>query len=470
MELALDAVLVRSSDTNFQFGTLEAVRGPADEQLKSVSASLQQYATLGYQASHFAQAVDICRKMLQPQPPSVPVTQLTEPDSAANKEEDLMSPPLLQPTIFLGATANLFGTGCREAIRFLCAECVPLPDGVLPAAKAEEMSRPRFGNTDGPTALFSARVSKALIHALVVSGGAMEHDIRRACEPYHIATHGGTDAALSQQQQQAPAVAGAVGARFGNINYGGGATGPDSSLFSSVMRRLVSRLIEEQKHCKAASAAKPIPAAYDDVCVWGFGPSIVWYLAGLWLPALFTEALLEKNVGDASEVVAEAERRAESTVLYWAAKNGVPIFSPSFVDGDVMNFVLATEKSTSAVLKLDLVPDIYRLNALAMRSQRSGMIILGGGVVKHHVCNANLMRNGADFTVFINNGQEFDGSDAGARPDEAISWGKIRLDGEYAKVYAEVSLVFPLLVAQAFLPWVRAARGLPQPEQGGEHV
>ena len=56
-----------------------------------------------------------------------------------------------------------------------------------------------------------------------------------------------------------------------------------------------------------------------------------------------------------------------------------------------------------------------------------GMIILGGGVVKHHICNANLMRNGADFSVFINTGQEFDGSDSGARPDEAISWGKIKV-------------------------------------------
>ncbi|RYG68691.1 hypothetical protein EON64_04630 [archaeon] len=32
-------------------------------------------------------------------------------------------------------------------------------------------------------------------------------------------------------------------------------------------------------------------------------------------------------------------------------------------------------------------------------------IILGGGLIKHHTCNANLMRNGADFSVFINTGQ-----------------------------------------------------------------
>ena len=45
-----------------------------------------------------------------------------------------------------------------------------------------------------------------------------------------------------------------------------------------------------------------------------------------------------------------------------------------------------------------------------------------------------MQRNGADFSVFINTAQEFDGSDSGARPDEAISWGKIRMDAKPVKV------------------------------------
>lgn len=35
-----------------------------------------------------------------------------------------------------------------------------------------------------------------------------------------------------------------------------------------------------------------------------------------------------------------------------------------------------------------------------------------------------------------NTGQEFDGSDSGARPDEAVSWGKIRAGSESVKVGA----------------------------------
>ena len=60
------------------------------------------------------------------------------------------------------------------------------------------------------------------------------------------------------------------------------------------------------------------------------------------------------------------------------------------------------------------------------------------------------MRNGADFAVYVNTAHEFDGSDSGARPDEAVSWGKIRTDARPVKLSADATLVFPLLVAQTF--------------------
>lgn len=72
------------------------------------------------------------------------------------------------------------------------------------------------------------------------------------------------------------------------------------------------------------------------------------------------------------------------------------------------------------------------------------------GVAKHHVCNANLMRNGADFAVYVNTAQEFDGSDSGARPDEAVSWGKIRVDAAPVKVYCDATIAFPLIISQTF--------------------
>ncbi|KAK6195347.1 hypothetical protein SNE40_000798 [Patella caerulea] len=139
----------------------------------------------------------------------------------------------------------------------------------------------------------------------------------------------------------------------------------------------------------------------------------------------------------------------EDSVYYWAYKNNIPVFSPAITDGSIGDMIYFHSYKNPGLV-IDLVEDIRRMNNQAVYAVNTGMIILGGGVVKHHTCNANLMRNGADFSVFVNTASEFDGSDSGARPDEAISWGKIRKEANPVKVYGEATLIFPLLVAQTF--------------------
>ncbi|RYP27056.1 hypothetical protein DL767_007830 [Monosporascus sp. MG133] len=124
----------------------------------------------------------------------------------------------------------------------------------------------------------------------------------------------------------------------------------------------------------------------------------------------------------------------ERSVYYWAYKNGIPVFCPALTDGSLGDMLyFHTFKASPKQLKVDIVEDIRRINTIAVRARRAGMIILGGGVVKHHIANACLMRNGAESAVYINTAQEFDGSDAGARPDEAISWGKIKPGADHVK-------------------------------------
>jgi deoxyhypusine synthase len=38
-----------------------------------------------------------------------------------------------------------------------------------------------------------------------------------------------------------------------------------------------------------------------------------------------------------------------------------------------------------------LTTDLRRLNTMAVKAANTGMLIIGGGVIKHHICNANLM-------------------------------------------------------------------------------
>lgn len=91
----------------------------------------------------------------------------------------------------------------------------------------------------------------------------------------------------------------------------------------------------------------------------------------------------------------------KESIYYWCAKNDIPVYCPAFTDGalgDVVYFQTWREEG----FIIDLVQDIKLLNDSALRSKKSGQIILGGGVIKHHINNANLMRNGANFSVYIN--------------------------------------------------------------------
>ncbi|KAG0471471.1 hypothetical protein HPP92_016017 [Vanilla planifolia] len=141
----------------------------------------------------------------------------------------------------------------------------------------------------------------------------------------------------------------------------------------------------------------------------------------------------------------------ESSYLYWAYKNAIPVFCPGLTDGSLGDMLYCHAIRTSG-LKIDIVQDIRAMNGEAIYAgfRRTGMIILGGGLPKHHICNANMMRNGSDYAVFINTAQEFDGSDSGAQPDEAVSWGKIRGSAKAVKVHCDATIAFPLLVAATF--------------------
>jgi len=139
----------------------------------------------------------------------------------------------------------------------------------------------------------------------------------------------------------------------------------------------------------------------------------------------------------------------KQSIYYWAAKNNIPVLSPALTDGSLGDMLFFHSFKHPGLI-VDILEDLRVINRLAMKSVNTGMIIFGGGLIKHHICNANLMRNGADFSVFLNTSSEFDGSDSGARPDEAISWGKIKKEATPVKIYGESSLLVPLLVAETF--------------------
>ncbi|MEM0465509.1 MAG: deoxyhypusine synthase [Candidatus Pacearchaeota archaeon] len=169
------------------------------------------------------------------------------------------------------------------------------------------------------------------------------------------------------------------------------------------------------------------------------------------LEKMYNEQILTRRIFSVSEFIKILGREIndEKSIYYWCFKNDIKVYCPCITDGsigDMIHFFMYKYPE----FKLDIARDIHELNEFTITQKKTGEIILGGGVVKHHINNANMMRNGADYAVYINSNSEWDGSDSGARPDEAVSWGKIKSKGESIKVFGDATILFPLIVSKTF--------------------
>jgi deoxyhypusine synthase len=166
---------------------------------------------------------------------------------------------------------------------------------------------------------------------------------------------------------------------------------------------------------------------------------------------MYKEQKKNGKIFSASELVWKLGERIsnEDSICYWAWKNKIPLHCPAITDGALGDQIYFF-KSKNSDFKVDVSDDIVEINNSTMSQKKTGVIILGAGVVKHHLLNANMFRNGADYAVFVNNAGEFDGSDAGALPEEAVSWGKLLPDSKRVKVFGDTTIILPILVGESF--------------------
>lgn len=136
----------------------------------------------------------------------------------------------------------------------------------------------------------------------------------------------------------------------------------------------------------------------------------------------------------------------KESILYWAAKNKIPVFCPAITDGSLGDMIFWM-KQRNADFLVDVSEDILRIVKIAINAEKTGVIVLGGGVAKHYTMNAQIFREGCEFAVYINTADEFDGSDSGADTSEAVSWGKIKANAPQVKVNGDATIIFPLIIA-----------------------
>jgi len=139
----------------------------------------------------------------------------------------------------------------------------------------------------------------------------------------------------------------------------------------------------------------------------------------------------------------------QSSILYWAAKNDIPVFCPGLIDGSLGDMIFFFKQSHPDFL-VDISREMKEIVDIVLNTPKTGGIILGGGISKHFALNANIFKEGFDYVVYINTAEEYDGSDSGARVEEAISWGKVKQKAPSVKIHGDATILFPLLVAGSF--------------------
>jgi deoxyhypusine synthase len=140
------------------------------------------------------------------------------------------------------------------------------------------------------------------------------------------------------------------------------------------------------------------------------------------------------------------KRLNENSILYWCWKNGIPVIVPGITDGAV-GYQLWMFSQDHKDLKINVLKDEQLLNDMVWQAKKSGALIIGGGISKHHVLWWNLFKKGLDYAVYITTAVEYDGSLSGARPREAISWGKIREKAKTVTIEADATIALPIMYA-----------------------
>lgn len=149
------------------------------------------------------------------------------------------------------------------------------------------------------------------------------------------------------------------------------------------------------------------------------------------------------------------EVTSPESYLYWCRENSIPVIPISLEDGAIgdhfgtVYYKKLFKGETPPILNsAGLIPAFINTLYSKNNSVKTCVISLGGGSSKHFLMNGCIPLGGCDMAVYYNNGDFSDGSNAGAPPSEAISWGKLKKDSIHIKVHGDFYFTFYLVASQ----------------------
>ena len=243
----------------------------------------------------------------------------------------------------------------------------------------------------GTRGVIKDMVKNKLVDVIITTCGTMDHDLARLWKDYYHGSFEADDAELHRKGIN----------RLGNVFV------PNES-YGIILEKKLQPILEKLHKKQKEWSTKEL--------VWAFGEAI------------------------------KDEQNAESSIAYWAWKNKIPVFIPGPTDG-AWGAQIWIFYQKHKDFKIDLLKDEEDLSEIVFNAKKSGALMLGGGISKHHVIWWNQYKNGLDYAIQMSTAPEWDGSLSGARTREAISWGKIKEKAAHITVEGDVTVLLPLLYA-----------------------
>ncbi|MFQ6135871.1 MAG: deoxyhypusine synthase [Candidatus Hydrothermarchaeales archaeon] len=147
------------------------------------------------------------------------------------------------------------------------------------------------------------------------------------------------------------------------------------------------------------------------------------------------------------ELVWEIGKRIDDrgSFLRAAYENEVSIFSPGIVDS-MLGLQLWFFSQENEIV-LNALKDMSELADIIFNAKKTGAVFLGGGLPKHYIMGANLLREGIDYGIQITLDREEAGSLSGAKLEEGRSWGKAQAESEVVTIIGDCTVIFPILIS-----------------------
>ncbi|MEM5871981.1 MAG: deoxyhypusine synthase [Candidatus Aenigmatarchaeota archaeon] len=239
----------------------------------------------------------------------------------------------------------------------------------------------------GLRSLFAKLCEKRFVDVIITTGGAIEHDFIRSFKPYFLGDFNLNDIELHKKQMN----------RIGNI------------------------IVPTERYVFLEKKIQPI----------------------------FEEIYKHTKITNPSDIAKKLGEKVndKNSFLYWASKNDIPVFSPGITDSAI-GLQTYFFKQDHPDFIIDVTGDMKKLADIVLNAEKTGGIILGGGISKHHAIGANIVRGGMDYAVYITTSSPYDGSLSGARTNEAVSWGKIKGKAKHVTIEGDATIIFPLLISE----------------------